>query len=119
VVAQRTAARRALKDRPQLVGHSALEAYSVLTRLPAPYRMEPAAARAFVKESCAPKLLHLPATAFASLLDSLPQVEVVGGAVYDALIGATAAAAEATLLTLDSRALPTYEAVGARAELVT
>ncbi|MEY2427106.1 MAG: hypothetical protein QOI61_2678 [Actinomycetota bacterium] len=80
--------------------------------------MDPRAARVFIKEACAPKLLHLPATAFASLLDRLPQVEVFGGAVYDALIGATAAAAKATLLTLDGRAMRTYEAVGARAELL-
>lgn len=37
---------------------------------------------------------------------------------YDALIGATAAAAGATLVTADRRALATYALVGADVELV-
>ena len=35
-----------------------------------------------------------------------------GGAIYDALVGASAAYAGATLLTLDRRAVRAYEAVG-------
>ena len=38
---------------------------------------------------------------------------LIGGAVYDALIAATAREAGATLLTLDARAVRTYRAVGA------
>ena len=41
-----------------------------------------------------------------------------GGATYDALIGATAAAEGATLVTAERRALVSYALVGADVELV-
>lgn len=41
-----------------------------------------------------------------------------GGATYDALVGATAKHAGATLLTRDRRAVAIYEVVGATYELV-
>jgi predicted nucleic acid-binding protein len=44
--------------------------------------------------------------------------DVAGGAAWDGLIAATARAHDATLLTLDRRALPTYRAVGARLRLL-
>ena len=43
---------------------------------------------------------------------------LAGGAIYDALIAATARHAGATLLTRDRRARPVYERVGVRHELV-
>jgi predicted nucleic acid-binding protein len=43
---------------------------------------------------------------------------LIGGAVFDGLIAATARDAEATLLTLDQRAARTYQAVGAAFELL-
>ncbi|MCP9489769.1 MAG: hypothetical protein MSC31_07820 [Solirubrobacteraceae bacterium MAG38_C4-C5] len=39
---------------------------------------------------------------------------VRGDALYDALVGATAAEHDALVLSADRRAAPTYEAVGAR-----
>jgi len=44
---------------------------------------------------------------------------VGGGAVYDAIVATTARSAGATLLTLDQRALRTYQLVGAAYTLVT
>ena len=52
------------------------------------------------------------------LLGRLLDLGIRGGATYDALIGATAAAEGATLVTLDRRALGTYARVGADVELV-
>lgn len=43
---------------------------------------------------------------------------LAGGAIYVALVAATALHARATLLTRDRRAAATYEAVGADFELI-
>lgn len=115
---QRAAARRAIAERPFIVFHAALEAYSVLTRLPGPYRMTAADARTFVRDSCAGEPLQLDPMAAGALLDDLASRAILGGAVYDALIGATAAAAGARLLTFDERATRTYALVGAEVELL-
>jgi predicted nucleic acid-binding protein len=42
----------------------------------------------------------------------------VGGAIYDALVAATAQEAGARLVSRDRRAARTYEAIGARYELI-
>lgn len=115
---QRAAARGAIAERPLIVFHAALEAYSVLTRLPGAYRMTAADARTFVRESCAGEPLQLDRPAAAALLDDLATRSILGGAVYDAVIGATAAAAGARLLTFDDRATRTYALVGAEVELL-
>lgn len=47
---QRAAAQRVIADRPHIAFHAALEAYSVLTRLPGSYRMTAADARTFVRD---------------------------------------------------------------------
>ena len=62
--------------------------------------------------------LVLTAEDTARFVASLPRMRVVGGAVYDALIGATATQAGAVLLTADARAARTYEAVGAEVRLL-
>ena len=46
------------------------------------------------------------------------QSEVVGGAVYDALVGWVARCAELPLLTRDARALPTYRRLGIETLLI-
>ena len=117
-LSQRVAARRAIAERPHIVLHAALESYSVLTRLPGAYRMTAADARTFVREICAEEPLQLDRVAAAALLDDLSSLPITGGAVYDAMIGATAAAAGARLLTFDDRATRTYALVGAEVELL-
>ncbi len=52
-------------------------------------------------------------------LGALVVGRISGGRVYDALVGAAAAAAGATLFTADRRALPTYAAVGAEVDLLS
>lgn len=109
----------ALAARPSIPAHALLETYSVLTRLPAPYRLEAALvadllSRAFGKDArLAPgKKLELGAAEiFAGL-------GVSGGASYDALIGLTAKDHGAVVLTLDERALATYRRCGAEATLL-
>jgi hypothetical protein len=62
--------------------------------------------------------LTLPGRQHLVLLDTLANAGVPGGAAYDALSGATARHAGATLLTRDRRAAGIYERIGVRFELV-
>jgi hypothetical protein len=82
-----------MASRPGLIARAAIESYSVLTRLPPPQRAHPSTAQA---------------TAAAG--------QILGGPAYDALIAFTAVEHQVTLLRLDQRATPTYEAVGATVE---
>jgi predicted nucleic acid-binding protein len=102
----------------RLIGHVALETYAVLTRLPAPHRVPPDLVGEFLTRSFAGPLLVLSAREHRRLLSTLSAAGIIGGAVYDALIAATAQAAGETLLTLDRRAVSTYELLGARARLL-
>ncbi|MCP9489287.1 MAG: PIN domain-containing protein [Solirubrobacteraceae bacterium MAG38_C4-C5] len=111
-------ARTTLGERPHLAAHTALEAYSVLTRLPEPFRASPATVVEFLRRTFTTPRLTLPEEAQASVPARLSEQGVSGGAVYDGLIALTARAAGAQLLTLDRRALTTYARVGAAAHLL-
>ncbi len=103
----------AIRSVDAVPAHVLLETASVLTRLPSGLaqplgRVSEALARLFPE---AP--LQLPASRYHDLLEALGRSGLRGGAVYDALIAATAAHHGATLLTLDGRASSTYAVVGA------
>lgn len=108
-----------LSSEMRLIGHVALETYAVLTRLPAPHRVPPALVTEFLTRSFAGPLLVLSSRKHRRLLSVVSASRITGGAVYDALIAATALGAGETLLTLDRRALSTYELLGATARLLT
>lgn len=93
-----------------LAGHAAFETYSVLTRLPAPLRRTSAAASRLLSENFAASRFLDAATA-AELLDRLPTLGIAGGAVYDALVGATATLHGLRLVSRDRRAIDTYRAL--------
>ena len=95
-----------------LPDHCLIEAYSVLTRLPAPHRLSPAVAGAAVA-ALPVELVGLPLPARVSLVKRLSDAGVRGGAVYDGLVAETARHHGLTLVTLDVRARSTYEAIGA------
>jgi predicted nucleic acid-binding protein len=63
--------------------------------------------------------LALPSASQRDLVDFAARSGLLGGAIYDALVAATARRASATLLTRDRRAVPVYEAVGVRYELLS
>lgn len=104
--------------RPGIVAHAALETYSALTRMPNPNRMHPAEALLFLEDWFEDRWIGLTAAAQRRLLARLSGAGIHGGATYDALIGATAAAEGATLVTAERRALVSYALVGADVELV-
>jgi predicted nucleic acid-binding protein len=114
-----SAAREALRERPGLPAHAALEAYSVLTRLPDPHRADAVVVAEFLRRQFGPRRLVLPAREHAALPGRLAAWGITGGAVYDALIGLTAAAAGAELHSLDARAKATYARCGVSARLLT
>jgi len=108
----------ALAKRPRLPAPVLIESYSVLTRLPAPHTAAAATVEEFLRDRFPRPPLVLPAKAYAPLLRTIASSGVRGGAVYDAVIGATARHANALLLTRDRRASATYQRLGVRFELV-
>lgn len=105
------AARRVVDD-ARLVAHCAAEAYSVLTRLPAPHRAPPSVARDYLLTQFATPWLSLSGQRLRALLRRLPDVDVSAGATYDAIVAMTAAHAGALLISLDKRAARTYDRLG-------
>ncbi len=97
------------RTKPRLLAQVAIETYSVLTRLPPPQRVPARDARAFLKETFALPLLVLSPDGCEDLLAVAAERHITGGAVYDALVAAAAREAGLTLLSLDRRALTTYQ----------
>lgn len=108
----------ALAESPALVAHAALEAYSVLTRLPDPFRAPAATVVEYLAENFTGPRLALPAAEQRRLPELMQRAGVHGGAVYDGLVALTAAAAGANLISLDARAAQTYERLGVKHHLV-
>lgn len=71
-----------------------------------------------IRESLGHPAPPAPAERHRRLLGLLAEAGIGGGAVYDALVGATASHAGAVLLTFDRRALSIYRLVGAETELL-
>ena len=113
------AARAALRPGAVLVAHCALETYSVLTRLPVPHRAPRGLVHEFLAAQFPEPHLVMEAREQRRLTARLVELDVDGGAVYDALVALTAAAADATLISCDRRAAPTYERCGAAVRLIS
>lgn len=105
-----------LAREPRLPAHVILETYAVLTRLPPPHRAPPDVVAAFLKQRFRRGPLGLPPSAHGALVERVSASGLTGGAIYDALIGATAKHAGATLITRDLRASRVYETIGVRYE---
>src|SRR5438552_3057662 len=95
---------------------TAVESYSVLTRLPPPRRASPSIVHAFITQRFTEPFLTLSEAGYQELLAAVAARQILGGPACDALIAFTAAEHQATLLSLDQRATATYEAVGATVE---
>lgn len=115
---QHDAARRALDSGVRLIDHCALETYSVLTRLPAPHRSPGPVVMDFLRARFPRPLLRLTEPRYRGFVLALAEQGITGGAAYDALVAATAAAASAELVTCDRRAAGVYEAYGVRYQLL-
>ena len=108
--------RRAAHRTAVLTTHSLAETYSVLTRLPGDARVTADDAVRLIEANFGP-VLAVPATETAAVHRVLAPLGIAGGAVYDALVGLAARAADVPLVTRDARALGTYAALGVDVEL--
>jgi predicted nucleic acid-binding protein len=106
---------RRLLDGAMVPSHALLESYSVLTRIPGGVESR------LVSEVVLARLAPLEMTFASSMAETtsrLVEAGVSGGAVYDGIIGLTAAAGGCRLLTRDRRAARTYEALSVDYELL-
>lgn len=80
--------------------HAILECYSVLTRIPAPYRLSPEVVRQTLHENFSRTALvaGVEAALVWERIETLSRLGIRGGQVYDALIAWCAADAGATVL---------------------
>jgi predicted nucleic acid-binding protein len=99
-------------------GHAAVELLSVLTRLPPPHRLSPAAALR-LEETNFPESRFLSATHTKHLVREFVEAGLAGGALYDGLVGAAARQHKLLLITCDRRAEPTYRMLGVNYELLS
>ena len=104
-------------ERLVLASHSLAETYSVLTRLPGEARLAPADATSLIDANFGETVLMHPAEQVA-VHRLLARANVVGGAVYDALVAIAAMNNGLTVATRDARARGTYAAIGATVRLI-
>ncbi len=97
---------------PRLISHVAFETTSVLSRMPEGLRMTPVSVRDALDLDFPDSWLALDAEGQRSCLRRAVDAGMRGGALYDALIAATARKHGATLLSADRRAREAYEAIG-------
>ncbi len=110
------AARNALRsDTLGLPAHVAIETTSALSRMPQAQRVAPSVVLEALERAFPDPWLTLTAAEQRTALRRAVDAGVRGGALYDALIAATAARHDATLMSADSRARTAYDAMGARA----
>jgi predicted nucleic acid-binding protein len=91
-----------------LLAHTELESYSVLTRLPEPFRAEPTLVAEYLHMDYPGRRMVLPERERRGLVRRLAALSIAGGAVYDAMAAATAAYHGEGLLSCDTRAASVY-----------
>ena len=102
-----------------ILTHCLIETYSVLTRLPAPHRVDAETVATYLRLAFGSHAVAgLTAGEQRKLIETCAHSRIVGSAIYDAMIAAAAVRAKAKLLTLDTRARGAYAALGAQHELV-
>jgi predicted nucleic acid-binding protein len=100
---------------PSLIAHVAVETTAALSRMPEGQRLAPAVVMEWLEIRFGSRWIALPAVATRRALRTAVGHGIRGGALYDALIAATARHHDHTLLTADRRAAPVYAALGIRA----
>jgi predicted nucleic acid-binding protein len=103
---------------PRLISHVAFETTSVLSRMPEGLRMAPATVLDAIDRDFSEPWLVLDGAGQRSCLRRAIDAGLRGGALYDALIAATAVKHGAKLISADRRAQPAYEAIGVQAEFI-
>jgi predicted nucleic acid-binding protein len=101
-----------------LVAHVAYETTVALSRMPVGQRVAPEVVVAWLEQRFEGEWLSLPPQAARRALRAAVAQGIRGGALYDALVGATAAHHRRVLITADRRAAPVYRALGVAVEYV-
>lgn len=96
----------------RLPAHIAFETISALSRMPKGRRIAPAVVLTALERDFSQPWLALDGAGQREALQRAVEAGVRGGALYDALIAATAATNDAEVLSADRRALGTYRAMG-------
>ena len=112
------AAADALAHCKTTIAHVAAETYSVLTRLPAPHRVDANTAAAVLDNRLPATYATLDASTYAKAPSRLAGAGVSGGATYDGLIALTALEHNLELFTRDHRAERTYRALNVPYQLL-
>jgi predicted nucleic acid-binding protein len=97
----------------RLPAHVAFEATSALSRMPEGRRIAATVVFEALQRGFTKPWLAMDGEGLRKALEQAIDAGVRGGALYDALIAATASAHDAELLSADQRALPTYRTMGA------
>lgn len=103
----------------RLIAHVAFETTSVLSRMPEGERIAAPVVHDALDLLFPDEWLQLDAAGARWALSTAVGAGVRGGALYDALISATAAAHGARLVTFDRRGQATYEAMGVEVEVLS
>jgi predicted nucleic acid-binding protein len=111
-VAHHAATAALAADQPSLISHVAFETTAALSRMPEGQRLAPAVVLEWLQLRFRSRWLSLPAAATRRALRSAVEQGIRGGALYDALIAATASHHHHTLISADRRAAPVYSAFG-------
>jgi predicted nucleic acid-binding protein len=105
-------------DDARLPAHVAFETTSALSRMPEGRRIAPAVVLDALKRGFKEQWLALDAGGSRKALQQAVAAGVRGGALYDALIAATAAAHGAQIVSADHRAQATYAAMAAEVRFI-
>ncbi len=99
-------------EQASLIAHVAYETTAAMSRMPLGQRLAPDVVFDWLERRFRARWLVLPAVATRHALRAAVDHGIRGGALYDALIAATAAHHDHTLLSADRRAAPVYAALG-------
>lgn len=97
-------------EQPSLIAHVAFETTAALSRMPEGQRLAPAVVLEWLERRFRGRWLGLPAVQARRSLRRAVDHGIRGGALYDALIAATASHHDHTLVSADARAASTYAA---------
>jgi predicted nucleic acid-binding protein len=97
-------------SRASLIGHVAYETTAAMSRMPEGHRIAPAVVLEWLEARFRADWLTLPPDATRAALRAAVAYGIRGGALYDALIAATAAHHDHTLVSADRRAARVYSA---------
>ena len=111
-------ARPVLASSPAIPAHVAFESYSVSPGMPLPGRLSAAVAGRLLGRAFAGRFVSRSAPEMEVLLADLPRLGIVGGAVCDSVVAATALRHGLRLRSLDRCAAPTYDAIEVAYDLI-